>query len=232
MCGRYSLATPTPADVRARFPAISESLEIRRRYNVAPGDDVLAVTTDKAGAPRGQELRWGLVPSWAEKPELGLKMINARVETVRERPAYRRAFERFRCLIVADGFYEWRPSPSGPKQPFHITRADHQLFAFAGLWSIWHGPQDRTLRTCTILTTAANSALAPLHDRMPVILRPQDEASWLDPSTPPDSLPGLLSGLPPRQTALEEVSLAVNDARYDGPECLAPPPPQAQAALF
>lgn len=232
MCGRYTLATPSPADVRARFPAIAESLEIRRRYNVAPGDDVLAVTTDKDNAARGELLRWGLVPSWAQKPDTGLKMINARVETVRERPAYRRAFERFRCLIVADGFYEWRPSPSGPKQPFHITRADHDLFAFAGLWSIWHGPDQCTLRTCTILTTEANSALEPLHDRMPVILRPDDEAAWLDAHTPVDELPGLLAGLGPAQSALREVGFAVNDARYDGPECLEPPLPQAQEALF
>ena len=232
MCGRYTLATPNPADVRARFPAVSESIEIRRRYNVAPGDDVLAVTTSKEGEARGELLRWGLVPSWAEKPDTGLRMINARVETVRERPAYRRAFERFRCLIVADGFYEWRPSPSGPKQPFHITRRDDGLFAFAGLWSIWHGPDERTLRTCTILTTAANSALEPLHDRMPVILRPEDEAHWLDAATPVDALPALLTGLRPAQTALREVGFAVNDARYDGPECLEPPLPEAQEALF
>ena len=103
---------------------VGESIEVRRRYNVAPGDDVLAVTTDREGAPRGDLLRWGLVPSWAKSPDTGLKMINARLETVAERPAYRRAFERFRCLIVADGFYEWQRQPAGPKQPFHITRAD------------------------------------------------------------------------------------------------------------
>src|SRR5438270_1101730 len=120
MCGRYTLATPNPADVRRRFP-IGESVEIRRRYNIAPGDQVLAVTTDREGAPRGDLLRWGLVPTWANKPETGLKMINARIETVAQRPAFRRAYERFRCLIVADGFYEWQPTPAGPKQPFHIT---------------------------------------------------------------------------------------------------------------
>src|ERR1700736_5298924 len=151
MCGRYTLATPNPADVRARFP-IGGSVEIRRRYNVAPGDDVLAVTTDREGAPRGDLLRWGLVPTWAEKPDTGLKLINARIETVAERPAFRRAFERFRCLIIADGFYEWQPRPTGPKQPVHITPLDHSLFAFAGLWSIWHGPDDTKLRTCTIIT--------------------------------------------------------------------------------
>src|SRR3984885_9687951 len=182
MCGRYTLATPDPAAIRDRFP-IGESIEVRQRFNVAPGDDVLAVTTDKEGAPRGDLLRWGLVPSWAKRPDTGLKMINARLETVSERPAYRRAFERFRCLIVADGFYEWQPVTGGPKQPFHITRDDGALFAFAGLWSIWHAPDGSTLRTCTILTTAANSAIAQLHDRMPVILARDAEQPWLAPST-------------------------------------------------
>jgi putative SOS response-associated peptidase YedK len=230
VCGRYTLALPDPAEIRARFP-IGESIEIRRRYNIAPGDDVLAVTTDREGAPRGDLLRWGFVPSWAKQPDTGLKMINARVETVAERPAYRRAFERFRCLIIADGFYEWRAVPGGPKQPFHITRDDGGLFAFAGLWSIWHGEDDRTLRTCTILTTTANPAVAPLHDRMPVILAPDAESAWLDRSTPRDRVAAILHGVGPAHTVLHEVGHAVNDARYDGPECLAAAP-SAQPALF
>lgn len=230
MCGRYTLATPDPDAIRDRFP-VSHGTEVRRRFNVAPGDDVLAVTTDREGSPRGEILRWGLVPSWAKRPDTGLKMINARLETVTERPAYRRAFERFRCLIVADGFYEWQPTPSGPKQPFHITRDDGELFAFAGLWSIWHGVDESKLRTCTILTTAANSTISPLHDRMPVILAPGGEQEWLDTSTPSARLTEVLAGLPARRTALRAVSLAVNDARYDGPECLAPPESE-QGALF
>jgi putative SOS response-associated peptidase YedK len=231
MCGRYTLAAPDPAAVRSRF-ALSESLEVRRRFNVAPGDAVLAVTTDREGRPRGETLRWGLVPSWAKSPDTGLKMINARLETVTERPAYRRAFERYRCLIVADGFYEWRPTPGGPKQPFHITRRDGSLFAFAGLWSIWHAPDGGTLRTCTILTRAANAAVAPLHDRMPVILDSRFESMWLDTGTPSGWLDAVLAGLPAEETALTEIGTAVNDARYDGPECLAPPAPRPQASLF
>jgi len=231
MCGRYTLTAPDPAALRARFP-IGESVEIRRRFNVAPGDDVLAVTTDRAGAPRGELLRWGLVPSWAKSPATGLKMINARVETVAERPAYRRAFERFRCLILADGFYEWRPTPGAPKRPFHITRADSEPFSFAGLWSIWHGDDGALLRTCTILTTAANATIAPLHDRMPVILAPDAERDWLTPTTSPGRLGEILAGLAAPETALTEVGPAVNDARYDGPGCLAPPVPDAQEALF
>jgi putative SOS response-associated peptidase YedK len=233
VCGRYTLATPNPAAVRTRFP-IGESVEIRRRYNVAPGDEVLAVTTDRKGNPRGELLRWGLVPTWAKGPDTGLKMINARVETVSERAAFRRAFERYRCLIIADGFYEWQRQAVGPKQGFHITRAGGGPFAFAGLWSIWHddGNDGRTLRTCTILTTAANPAIASLHDRMPVILAPGNEAAWLDQSRPPESLRELLTGLAAYETAVRAVGPAVNDARYDGPECLAPPVPDAQAALF
>ncbi|MFL5861016.1 MAG: SOS response-associated peptidase [Solirubrobacteraceae bacterium] len=231
MCGRYSLATPDPSDLRARF-ALGEAVEIRTRFNVAPGDDVLAVTTDREGHPRGETLRWGLVPSWATSPDTGLKMINARLETATEKPAFRRAFERFRCLIVADGFYEWRRAPTGPKQPFRITRTDAHAFAFAGLWSIWHAEDGSTLRTCTILTTAANPAVASLHDRMPVILAPGAESAWLDTSTPRSELHDILTGLPAEGTAVTEVGFAVNDARYDGPECLASPTPTAQEALF
>lgn len=231
MCGRYTLAVPDPAAVRDRFN-LEASVEVRRRYNVAPGDDVLAVTADREDRPRGELLRWGLVPSWARSPETGLKMINARLETVTERPAYRGAFERYRCLIIADGFYEWRTVPGHPKQPFHISRADGGLFAFAGLWAIWHGEHGQTVRSCTILTREANAAVAPLHDRMPVILDRHHERSWLDISTPPDELREMLRGLPAEETAMREVSAAVNDARYDGPECLAPPAPSPQGALF
>jgi putative SOS response-associated peptidase YedK len=217
--------------VRSRFP-VGESVEVKRRYNVAPGDEVLAVTTDREGEPRGELLRWGLVPSWAKSPDTGLKMINARVETVAERPAYRRAFERFRCLIIADGFYEWRREPIGPKQPFHIARGDAGLFAFAGLWSIWYAPGgDAKLRTCTILTAAANATIAPLHDRMPIILAPEHEATWLDRRTPSAELEHLLGGISPAHTTVRPVSSAVNDARYDGPECLREPV-QAQPSLF
>ncbi len=234
MCGRYTLAAPDPTQVRGRF-GLEESAEVRQRFNVAPGDEVLAVTTDREGAARGESLRWGLVPFWAKTPETGLKMINARMETLTERPAFRASLERFRCLIVADGFYEWRRAgaePGAGKQPFHITQLDGAPFAFAGLWSSWHAPDGSRLRTCTIITTAANPKIASLHDRMPVILAPGAEAAWLSPRTPSCELPDLLDGLPDAQTALRAVCSAVNDARYDGPECLAPPVASPQAALF
>jgi putative SOS response-associated peptidase YedK len=229
VCGRYTLATPDHQAIRARFP-VGESIEIRQRYNVAPTDEVLTVTTDKQGAPRGELLRWGLVPSWAKDASIGSKLINARVETAAEKPAFRRAFQHYRCLIIADGFYEWRRMPGGPKQPFRITRDDHQPFAFAGLWSIWHGEQSRTLRTCSILTTAANPAIAELHDRMPVILTPGHEQDWLDLDAPADRVREILAGLPARHTELTEVGFAVNDVRNDRPECLDGPMGEQPAA--
>jgi len=241
VCGRYTLAAPNPAQIRQRFP-VGEAIEIRRRFNVAPGDDVLALTTDRDGAPRGELLRWGLVPHWAKGPDVGLKMINARVETVAEKPAFRGAFERLRCLIVADGFYEWQRRPAGPKQAFHISRDDGLPFAFAGLWAVWRPPAPdgelpemvapAPIRSCTILTTAARGEIASLHDRMPVILEPEGEPAWLDAATPEPVLRELMAGLAPARTALRPVGPAVNDARYDGPECLADPLPNRQSALF
>ncbi len=218
MCGRYTLAAPDPAQVRARFP-VGETVPVRRRFNVAPGDDVLTVTTDREGAPRGEELRWGLVPHWARGATSPLKMINARAETLTEKPAFRDAFARFRCLILADGFYEWQVG-DGTKRAFHITRSDGAPFAFAGLWAIWRHERAE-VRSCAIITTASNRSVAPLHDRMPVILDPDAEAVWLDPSAPRPLLMQLLRPLGDAETHLRPVGPAVNDARYDGPECLA-----------
>jgi putative SOS response-associated peptidase YedK len=220
VCGRYTLTAPDPAEIRARFP-VGEAVPIRRRFNIAPGDEVLAITTDRDGAPRGEELRWGLVPHWAPTPEPPLKMINARAETLEDRSAFRDALGRYRCLILADGFYEWQGSP-GARRAFHITRAGGEPFAFAGLWSLWRN-DDTELRSCTIITTAANCAVAALHDRMPVILEPGAESAWLDPRTPRDALAELLTALPEAVTRLRAVGPAVNDARFDGPECLAAP---------
>ncbi len=231
MCGRYSLAVTNPAQVRAAYPVL-EAVELAPRYNVAPTDEVPAITTDREGRPRGENLRWGLVPAWSPDTRGAAKMINARVETVAERPAFRHAFATMRCLIPADGFYEWRRDGAGRPQAFHITAARRDLFAFAGLWSIWHGPDGGCLRTCTILTTAANAAIASLHDRMPIILSRAAEEAWIDSSTPTADLFGLLSGLRADETAIRPVGPAVGDVRYDGPECLADPPPVEQPTLF
>jgi putative SOS response-associated peptidase YedK len=232
VCGRYTLARPVGA-VRERF-AVGAEIALEPRYNVAPGTEVVAVTTDREGTPRGERLRWGLVPSWAKDPALGFKMINARAETLAEKPAYKTSLQRFRCLIPADGFYEWQARPGQSKRPFHITRGDGQLFAFAGLWSVWHRGEPDELRTCTIVTTTANQRMASLHDRMPVILARDAEATWLDPGTPIEALQTLLTGLPAEQTQLRAVSSAVNDVRNDGPECLADAPPAdpAPGTLF
>jgi putative SOS response-associated peptidase YedK len=235
VCGRYSLATPAQNDLRARF-GLGESLEVRQRFNVAPGDDVLTVTTSKEGEPRGALLRWGLVPHWAKDPATGFKMINARAETVAERPAYRDALRTRRCLVVADGFYEWQTREGAPakarKQPWHVTRGDGAPFAFAGLWAIWHGAGDEVLRTCTIITTDANDTLRDVHDRMPVILPDQAaEEAWLDHGTPPPVLAELLAPLPDALTARRAVGPAVSDARYDGPDCLLDAAPDGQDGL-
>jgi putative SOS response-associated peptidase YedK len=224
MCGRFTLASPDPSQIRERFP-IGERLEVRRRFNVAPGDDVLAVVR-RAAQPEGALLRWGLVPHWASNPrDLGVTTINARAETVAERPLYRDAFARKRCLVVADGFYEW----SGGT-PHWITREDGEPFAFAGLWASWRPQTDdavEPLRSCTIVTTAATGPVRALHDRMPVILPRSAEDAWLDPETPAPELHELLAPSPTLVT--RPVSRAVNDARHDAPDCLGPP---EQAALF
>jgi putative SOS response-associated peptidase YedK len=230
MCGRYSLATPAHTDLRSRF-ALGESLEIRQRFNVCPGDEVVAVTTSKEGEPRGDLLRWGFLPHWAKDPSAAFKMINARAETVRDKPAYRDALRTRRCLIVADGFYEWQARARRAKLPWHVTRSDGAPFAFAGLWSVWHGDGDEALRTCTIVTTEANPALRDVHDRMPVMLRDQsEEQAWLDHATPPEALAELLVPLPEALTARRAVGPAVSDARYDGPDCLADAEPEPDGA--
>lgn len=252
MCGRYSLASPDPAQLRDRFP-LGERVAIHRRFNVAPDDPVLTVTNSREGEPRGELLRWGLVPHWLDKPGSGAKMINARAETIAEKPAYRDAFRQRRCLIIADGFYEWEKREGRSKLPWHVTRADSQPFAFAGIWAIWHGngeiddrrdirrepsgqPMEarRSLRTCSIVTTEANKTLHDIHPRMPVMLQPEEEAAWLSNDTPQSDLFELLHPLPVTATSKRPVSSAVNDAHNDTAQCLedADPAELAPVTLF
>jgi len=238
VCGRYTLAGPDPSVLRARFP-LGEEVKIERRYNVAPGDDVVGVIQRREHAAAGTLLRWGLVPHWAKDPKVGYRTINARAESLDDRPAFRRAFERHRCLIIADGFYEWQKlddSPRPPKQPYWVSLPDDEPFAFAGLWAAWRTPDEQWLRSCTIVTTAPNETLTPIHDRMPVILPAAAEAAWLDPASDPDELRALLRPLPDEHTVLRAVGDAVNDANYDGPACLEPPagdrPADPAARLF
>jgi putative SOS response-associated peptidase YedK len=231
MCGRYTLAGPDPSALRERF-ALGDRIAVRRRFNVAPGDDVVAVTTDRDGVPRGDVLRWGLVPSWARDPRsLGLKLINARAETMATNGAFRGALERQRCLVVADGFFEWERRPGRPKQPYRVTRADGAPFAFAGLWASWRGDDGvEPLRTCTIVTTTPSAALAHIHDRMPVMLEPGAEDVWLDHATLPAALRELC--VPCDDTATVAVGPAVNDARHDEPDCLRPADPAGEPATL
>jgi putative SOS response-associated peptidase YedK len=203
VCGLYSVATGDVTALRARF-GLDERVELRRRFNVAPGDEVVAVTRDG-----GAMLRWGFLRDNA------YTTINARAESLEGRPTWRAALKDGRCLVIADGFYEWRKEPNGRKTPHWITRADHQPFAFAGLASTWG--------TVAIVTTAASPTLAELHDRMPVILPPDAESAWLAPRTSLDAASDLL--VPFEETTAVAVGPAVNDARYDGPECLDPAPP-------
>lgn len=221
MCGRYTLASPNPARLRERF-ALGDAVSLDPRFNIAPGQDVVAVTTDREGAARPDLLRWGLVPYWSTGPDSGYKMINARAETLTERPAFAGALERRRCLILADGFFEWQPRVRGPKQPWWITRGDHEPFAFAGLWSTWKRDPDATaLRSCAIVTTQANDALREIHDRMPVILPRESEQEWLHGS----SIEAALELLRPLDSALVTrvpVSTAVGDVRHDAPDCVEP----------
>jgi len=230
MCGRYSLAGPDPGRVRERF-ALGDGVPVEQRFNIAPGQDVLALTADREGSSRGELLRWGLVPHWADSPSAGHRMINARAETVAERPAFREAFAERRCLIVADGFYEWQPREHGPKQPWWITREDHEPFAFAGLWASWRPSEDvEPLRSCTIITTRATPSLREVHDRMPVILQPGAEAQWLAPGGEAGRLLELLE--PFAATTRIPVGRAVGDAAHDAPDCIEPvePGPDEPAA--
>jgi putative SOS response-associated peptidase YedK len=231
MCGRYTLAGSDPSQLRTRWP-IGERLEVRRRYNVAPGDDVLAVVQrgERSSGPEAELLRWGLVPFWAADPkEIGVKTINARAETIAQRPAFRDAFNSRRCLILADGFYEWSAGV-----PHWITRVDGEPFAFAGLWASWRpkgAARDvEPLRSCSIVTTAAAGPVRELHDRMPVILAgAEQESLWIELGTPAAALHAVCRPESAPQLEFRPVSRAVNDARHDESDCLDPP---EQASLF
>jgi putative SOS response-associated peptidase YedK len=196
MCGRYTLAGPDPASLRERFP-IGETVQVRNRYNVAPGDDVLAVTTDREGAPRGELLRWGLVPYWARQLNTGLTLINARAETVASSRVYGGLVERasHRCLVLADGFYEWvaAEDPKQPRVPLRFSLASGASFCFAGPWTTWRDE----VRSCSVVTTTANELVAPAHDRMPVVLaEPAAWEAWLDPELSGQDVAALLAPLP------------------------------------
>ncbi len=190
-------------------------------WNVAPTADVYAVARSRQGRRRLGTLRWGLVPSWADNPSAGARHINARAETVATNGVYRESFARRRCIVPADGFYEWQApaEPGDSKQPYFIRAVDGQALALAGLWDSWRDAEGQWLRTCTIVTTGANDVVAPLHDRMPVVLSEEAWAGWLDASAlDVRGARALLAPAPAGVLERHRVSTAVNSARNDGPE--------------
>jgi putative SOS response-associated peptidase YedK len=228
VCGRYTLTNPDPVKLRQRF-MLGESAvpEIEPRYNVAPTDPVLAVRRTEEGAREAGRLRWGLVPGrWAEKRS-GRPLINARADGITSQPAFGESFRERRCLIPADGFFEWRRDESG-RLPFWISRPDGELFAFAGIWAALparaSGPDAELLHSCAIVTTEPNDLIRSIHDRMPVILDPELEAAWLDPEADEDELVSMLRPLSAGLLVTREISDSVNDVRNDGPELLEPRP--------
>lgn len=216
MCGRFTLRTPAGVIV-AQF-GLRELAELAARYNISPTQDVLAIRPDATQAWQPAWLRWGLIPSWAKDEKIGAQLINARSETIAEKPSFRSAFKQRRCLIVADGFYEWQKA-GRVKMPFHIRRRDGQPFAFAGLWERWRGGNG-SLESCTIITTAANELLRPLHERMPVILAPHEYGAWLAADAAPEDLKALLATSDAAELEVLPANPVVNNARHDAADCL------------
>jgi len=221
MCGRYVLSTP--GDVLAELFQLPAAVELAARYNIAPTQ---AVPIVRAGAEGGRELafaQWGLVPHWAKERAIGNRLINARGETLAEKPSFRDAFKRRRCLIPASGFYEWRKVDGG-KQPYLLRLHGGTPFAFAGLWSAWRdNERDETLESCAIVTTSPNALAATLHDRMPVILPREHHARWLDPSSADTAaLATLLAPYPDGEMEAFPVSTRVNNPRNDDPSLVEP----------
>ena len=228
MCGRYT-STTAPADLAQLFAVDEIKAEpLDPSWNVAPTQDVYAIA-ERRGARQLGTFRWGLVPSWAKNPSVGAKMINARAEGLATKPAYRSALSRRRCIIPADGFYEWQVVKGGPKpvkQPYAIRHRDGSPLAFAGLWEVWRDPttpEGDLLRTCAIITTAANELLAPLHDRMPVVLPPDTWAAWLDRDGQDSAaVAPFLVAARASEFELWPVSTLVNRALANGPELWEP----------
>ena len=219
MCGRYTLASPTER-LAEEFGFDGTSVELAPNYNVAPTQGVAAVL-EEGGQRRLEVLRWGLIPPWADDPGIGSRMINARSETAPGKPSFRRAFRERRCLIPADGFYEWQRT-NGAKQPYYIHMEDGRPFAFAGLWESWSKGGEGEVRTCTILTTGANALVGEVHDRMPVILAHDAYDVWLDPASERDELTGLLAPYPVDEMEAYPVSRFVNSPSNNDPRCIEP----------
>lgn len=220
MCGRFTLAAPR-TELLDIFP-LFEGMDLPPRYNIAPTQTVPVLRANPdSGQPEPALLRWGLVPSWADDPTIGNSLINARSETVASKPAFRSAYRRRRCLIPADGFYEWQKL-GGKKQPFYFQLRDRQPFALAGLWEDWER-EGEVIQSFTILTTSANELVRPIHERMPVILRREDHDRWLDPANITGAgLDLLLRPFPAAWMVGYPVGNLVNNPRFDDPKCILP----------
>lgn len=218
MCGRYTITVSVEQLMMHFFIDQANVPYHVPRYNVAPGQLIPAIVHDGTKNRLG-ELKWGLVPNWAKDAKIGYKLINARAETVREKPSYRSSFQRKRCIIPADGFYEWKQT--GPnKQPMRIVLRDRSLFAMAGLYDTWIAPDGSKLSTCTIITTSPNALMQDIHDRMPVILKREDEALWLDRREHNEErLQALLQPYPAEEMEAYPVSPKVGNVKHDDPEC-------------
>jgi putative SOS response-associated peptidase YedK len=220
MCGRYSITTPVEA-LRQVFRFSGPALNLQPRWNVAPTQEAPVLRLGKDGQRELRMLRWGLVPFWAKDDKGGARMINARGETVAEKPAFREAFKARRCLVPVDGFYEWETLGESPsKQPLLFRMADGKPFAFAGLWERWRPKEGGApVETFTIVNTAANEIMARYHDRVPIVLAPEDYGTWLDPAA--DARP-LLKAPPSQRFTATRVGTRVNSVRNDDADCIAP----------
>jgi putative SOS response-associated peptidase YedK len=232
MCGRYRLSRRKEL-LAQHFGADFTDVDWEPRYNIAPTQAVPVVRQVAQGKLEASAMRWGLIPSWAADPAIGARTINARSETVASKPSFRESLQKRRCLVPADGFYEWQRGAGG-KQPFCFEVGDGVIFAFAGLWDSWRGLDGQPVETCTILTTTPNDLLADVHDRMPVILAPEYRDRWLDPSLrDAGRVVTLLKPFPSNLMRRYPVSTRVNVVANEGPECSAPvDPPMAPATLF
>ena len=221
MCGRFT-QTASPEVIAEQFKITNPPL-FTPRYNIAPSQPIAAIRIDPDTATRTLVmLRWGLIPSWAKEPKIGNQCINAKAETVAEKPSFRSAFKKRRCLVIATGFYEWQVQGRA-KQPIWIGLRSKRPFAFAGLWEQWKPPEGEPLETCTIITTEPNDLMAPIHNRMPVILSPASYDQWLDLSFQQiEPLKALLRPYPSEELTAYPVSTLVNNPRHDASQCLEP----------
>ncbi|WP_042334468.1 SOS response-associated peptidase [Desulfosporosinus meridiei] len=221
MCGRYSFSKPKNITERFGIVQLEFEFEFGPRFNIAPSQEV-PVVIHKNGSNLLLMFRWGLIPYWAKDESIGNKLINARAETLAEKPSFRRSFEEKRCLVLADGFYEWKKE-GRIKKPYRITLQDGRPFAFAGLWDSWLSPTGQTINSCAIITTTPNKLMEPIHNRMPVILPQGMESLWLDSGAIPSrEVKGLLTPFPAEGMVAYEVSPLVNSPRNDEPECIVP----------